>query len=104
MTPEQVYSALLRLYPKSFRQEYRATIVETFREMRRDTQLRPFRFWTFVIGDLCRAVWREYINQWTSGPGERRIGEFFLRETLMFNGYEDQVAPLYAGMDLRKYY
>jgi sulfoxide reductase catalytic subunit YedY len=35
---------------------------------------------------------------------ERRIGEFFKRQTLMFNGYGDQVAGLYAGMDLRKYY
>jgi sulfoxide reductase catalytic subunit YedY len=35
---------------------------------------------------------------------ERRIGEFFKRNTLMFNGYADQVAGLYAGMDLRKYY
>jgi sulfoxide reductase catalytic subunit YedY len=35
---------------------------------------------------------------------ERRIGEFRRRETLPFNGYGDQVARLYAGMDLRKYY
>jgi methionine sulfoxide reductase catalytic subunit len=35
---------------------------------------------------------------------ERRIGEFFKRPTLMFNGYGDQVASMYAGMDLRKYY
>lgn len=33
---------------------------------------------------------------------ERRIGEFFKRPTLKFNGYADQVASLYAGMDLRK--
>src|SRR5262249_26798307 len=33
---------------------------------------------------------------------ERRIGEFLKRPTLMFNGYGDQVASLYAGMDLRK--
>ncbi|MGH7844039.1 MAG: protein-methionine-sulfoxide reductase catalytic subunit MsrP [Candidatus Binatia bacterium] len=35
---------------------------------------------------------------------ERRIGEFFKRPTLMFNGYADQVAQLYKGMDLKKYY
>jgi sulfoxide reductase catalytic subunit YedY len=35
---------------------------------------------------------------------ERRVGEFFKRKTLMFNGYAEQVASLYAGMDLRKYY
>ncbi|EDN66726.1 molybdopterin binding protein [Beggiatoa sp. PS] len=35
---------------------------------------------------------------------ERRIGEFFKHETLMFNGYAEQVASLYAGMDLKKFY
>jgi sulfoxide reductase catalytic subunit YedY len=35
---------------------------------------------------------------------ERRIGEFSGRATLMFNGYGEQVARLYDGMDLRKYY
>ncbi len=35
---------------------------------------------------------------------ERRIGEFMRRKTQMFNGYADQVASLYAGMDLRKNY
>jgi methionine sulfoxide reductase catalytic subunit len=35
---------------------------------------------------------------------ERRVGEFFKRKTLMFNGYAEQVASLYAGMDLRKHY
>ena len=35
---------------------------------------------------------------------ERRIGEFGRRDTLMFNGYGEQVAQLYSGMDLKKYY
>ena len=35
---------------------------------------------------------------------ERRIGEFRRRKTLMLNGYADQVASLYAGMDLKKSY
>ena len=39
--------------------------------------------------------------RWTQAV-ERRIGEFRRRPTLMFNGYGDQVASLYAGMDLRK--
>jgi sulfoxide reductase catalytic subunit YedY len=33
---------------------------------------------------------------------ERRIGEFFMRKTQMFNGYADEVSSLYAAMDLRK--
>ena len=35
---------------------------------------------------------------------ERRIGEFFKRKTLPFNGYADQVARLYEGMDLKRSY
>jgi methionine sulfoxide reductase catalytic subunit len=41
--------------------------------------------------------------RWTQAS-ERRIGEFFRRKTLPFNGYGDQVASLYAGMDLRRKY
>ena len=41
--------------------------------------------------------------RWSQGS-ERRLGEFFRRKTLMFNGYGDHVASLYAGMDLRKSY
>jgi sulfoxide reductase catalytic subunit YedY len=41
--------------------------------------------------------------RWSQGK-ERRIGEFRRRETLMFNGYADRVASLYAGMDLRKFF
>ena len=33
---------------------------------------------------------------------ERRIGEFSRRQTLPFNGYGEQVASLYRGLDLRK--
>jgi sulfoxide reductase catalytic subunit YedY len=39
-----------------------------------------------------------------SQSSERRIGEFRRRPTLMFNGYGDQVASLYSGMDLRRNY
>jgi sulfoxide reductase catalytic subunit YedY len=48
--------------------------------------------------------------RWTQSS-ERRIGESGIaglfeqrRPTLMFNGYEEEVAHLYAGMDLAKYY
>ena len=37
-----------------------------------------------------------------SQASERRLGEVRRRPTLMFNGYADQVAHLYAGMDLKK--
>ncbi|MDZ7594719.1 MAG: protein-methionine-sulfoxide reductase catalytic subunit MsrP [Thiobacillus sp.] len=59
-----------------------------------------------------RAAPREYgfysnVNPQVDHPRwsqakERRIGEFRKRDTLMFNGYGDQVASLYRGMDLKK--
>jgi sulfoxide reductase catalytic subunit YedY len=41
--------------------------------------------------------------RWTQAR-ERRIGELGKRPTIMFNGYGDQVASMYEGMDLRKNY
>jgi sulfoxide reductase catalytic subunit YedY len=39
-----------------------------------------------------------------SQASERRIGDFLMRRTLMFNGYADQVQGLYANLDLKKYF
>ena len=39
-----------------------------------------------------------------SQASERRIGELSRRETLPFNGYAEQVADLYRGMDLARYF
>ena len=44
-----------------------------------------------------------HVDTYHSQASERRLGEFLKRPTLMFNGY-DQVAGLYSGMDLKKYY
>jgi len=41
--------------------------------------------------------------RWSQGS-ERRIGELSRRLTLPFNGYSDEVADLYTGMDLRANY
>jgi sulfoxide reductase catalytic subunit YedY len=57
---------------------------------------REYGFYSNVNPEVDHPRW--------SQKRERRIGEFFRRQTLMFNGYADQVAGLYAGMDLRKYY
>jgi len=40
--------------------------------------------------------------RWSQG-NERRIGEIRRRDTLMFNGYSDEVASLYSGMDLTRW-
>ena len=57
---------------------------------------REYGFYSNVNPEVDHPRW--------SQARERRIGEFFKRKTLMFNGYGDQVASLYAGMDLRKNY
>lgn len=41
--------------------------------------------------------------RWTQSR-ERRIGELRRRPTLMFNGYAEQVASMYSGLDLKKNY
>jgi sulfoxide reductase catalytic subunit YedY len=41
--------------------------------------------------------------RWSQGT-ERRIGDLSRRKTLPFNGYADDVAGLYAGMDLAKFF
>ncbi|CAN5340783.1 protein-methionine-sulfoxide reductase catalytic subunit MsrP [soil metagenome] len=73
----------------------------------RFTETQPATAWN-------RAAPREYgfyanVNpavdhpRWSQAK-ERRIGEFRRRKTLLFNGYGDDVAQLYTGMDLRKFY
>ena len=42
--------------------------------------------------------------RWSQATERRIPGLFKTTKTLMFNGYADQVASMYAGMDLRKYY
>ncbi len=53
-----------------------------------------YGFYSNVNPDVPHKRW--------SQSHERRLGEFFKRKTLPFNGYADQVARLYAGMDLRR--
>jgi methionine sulfoxide reductase catalytic subunit len=55
---------------------------------------REYGFYANVNPEVDHPRW--------SQARERRIGEWRRRPTLMFNGYADQVASLYAGMDLRR--
>ena len=57
---------------------------------------REYGFYSNVNPDVSHPRW--------SQRRERRIGEWSKRKTLMFNGYADQVASLYAGMDLKVNY
>jgi methionine sulfoxide reductase catalytic subunit len=57
---------------------------------------REYGFYSNVNPDVPHPRW--------SQAKERRIGEFMKRDTLLFNGYGEQVANLYAGMDLRKHF
>jgi sulfoxide reductase catalytic subunit YedY len=54
---------------------------------------KEYGFYSNVNPDVDHPRW--------SQAKERRIGEFFKRKTLMFNGYADRVASMYSGMDLR---
>jgi methionine sulfoxide reductase catalytic subunit len=71
------------------------------------------------VEEMPRSLWmiaapNEYgfyanVNPEVSHPrwsqsSERRIGDLGRRPTIPFNGYADQVAYLYEGMDLSKYY
>jgi sulfoxide reductase catalytic subunit YedY len=55
-----------------------------------------YGFYANVNPDVDHPRW--------SQARERRLGELLKRKTLLFNGYADQVAGLYTGMDLRKFY
>lgn len=55
-----------------------------------------YGFYSNVNPDVPHKRW--------SQSHERRLGEFFKRRTQPFNGYGEQVAQLYSGMDLRKYF
>ena len=39
-----------------------------------------------------------------SQSSERRIGEFKRRQTLMFNGYQEEVSHMYKDLDLKKFF
>jgi sulfoxide reductase catalytic subunit YedY len=57
---------------------------------------REYGFYSNVNPNVDHPRW--------SQKRERRIGDFLKRPTLPFNGYAEQVAGLYAGMDLRKHF
>lgn len=59
-------------------------------------QPNEFGFYSNVNPDVAHPRW--------SQRTERRIGEFRRRRTELFNGYGDEVASLYAGMDLTRYF
>jgi sulfoxide reductase catalytic subunit YedY len=69
------------------------------------TEQQPLNTWNIAVPDeygFYANVNPEVDHPRWSQARERRLGEFFRRPTLPFNGYADQVAGMYAGMDLRK--
>jgi sulfoxide reductase catalytic subunit YedY len=73
----------------------------------RFTETQPVSSWTLSASNeygFYSNVNPEVSHPRWSQSRERRIGEFFKRDTLMFNGYGEQVASLYEGMDLKKQY
>jgi sulfoxide reductase catalytic subunit YedY len=75
--------------------------------MIRFAETRPRTTWNLAIPDeygFYANMNPEVDHPRWSQARERRIGEFFKRKTLMFNGYADEVGSLYTGLDLRKNY
>ncbi len=73
----------------------------TFTEDEPDTtwqtmNAREYGFYANVNPTVSHPRW--------SQATERRIGDLLRRDTLMFNGYQDEVGSLYANMDLAKHY
>jgi sulfoxide reductase catalytic subunit YedY len=71
----------------------------------RFTESQPRNTWNVAVPDeygFYANVNPDVDHPRWSQARERRLGEFFKRKTLPFNGYADQVASLYTGMDLRK--
>jgi sulfoxide reductase catalytic subunit YedY len=71
----------------------------------RFTEKQPMTTWNLAAPDeygFFANVNPEVDHPRWSQARERRVGEFFKRKTLPFNGYADQVASLYTGMDLRR--
>jgi len=68
MTADRIYSALLVLYPRSFRHEYGADMRAAFSELRRSTAKTPLAFWSFVIADVTRSAAGAQIDEWRRGP------------------------------------
>lgn len=60
------------------------------------TNPKEYGFYSNVNPNVSHPRW--------SQRRERRIGEFLKRDTLMFNGYSEWVADLYADLDLTKYF
>jgi sulfoxide reductase catalytic subunit YedY len=82
---------------KSIKSIVRISFVETQPPTTWDTEdPQEYAFYSNVNPNVSNTRW--------SQATERPIGHFFRRKTEMFNGYGDQVAHLYTGMDLRKYF
>jgi len=62
MSADRLYAALLRLYPKPFREEYGDEMLAAFRELRRARQDARARFWLFIIVDTLTAIARERLD------------------------------------------
>jgi hypothetical protein len=69
MTPERAYSALLRLYPSSFRREYGDSLRDTFHELVQEHRGSRAAFWLFIASDLGRSTLSLRLEAWRSGTG-----------------------------------
>ena len=75
---ERIYGLLLRVFPRSFREDFEQRLMELYRYRREDARRRggPFwtvRFWVFISTDLLRSAWAERLGGGARGGGTAPI-------------------------------
>jgi putative ABC transport system permease protein len=83
VSQERIFSWLLYLYPRDFRQRYGTDLVAFFRQEREHPKyksgpLRPLRFWTATVRDLLRSAWSHRLMSFIQ-RADRRSGRVGLR-------------------------
>ena len=69
MNAERIYSWLLLIYPRSFREEFGADMLVDFSRLRRSKRDRPLAFWRFVVVDVVRSAVHQHLERFREGRG-----------------------------------
>ena len=113
MTAERVYAALLRLYPRGFREEFGRDMLADFAVLHRANGHRPFAFWRLVLADVVRSAIQEHIDTLRAGNRAFVLRWLFvcamgivvtgLVVTLFATGYRYFYHPFLEGMRPRDF-
>jgi hypothetical protein len=81
MTPERLFVTLLTLYPKPFRDEYGAAMLDAFRDLRASSRRSPLALWRFVFADIVCSAVRQQFDECRTGA--RRLALRWLASCLV---------------------